>query len=569
MYSRLLIPAALSLVVAAPAWAQCVNIPDCELSWSDEFDGTEVDLTKWEFQLGDGSQFGIPGWGNNELQFYTTDNATVADGVLTITAREESLGSFDYTSSRLRTLGRGDFTYGRFEMRAKLPSTQGMWPAFWMLSSAPSVYGVWAASGEIDIMESLGNIPERIYGTIHYGGSFPENVFSGEEYDLLPGTAGDFHEYAVEWQEGVIRWYVDGQLYATRSSWWSTGGPFPAPFDIDFHLLLNLAVGGNFPGNPDATTVFPQEYIIDYVRVYQTPQEGEPGLTVVFDDLEHNDPLNNGWFAFNGSVGGGGIDTQSIDLPPVDGGNAALIASYGTGGSTGFAGGFGRTSGRDLTGITDFSFWINPDANQTYLIEMNIQEDDNGDGEINAGDDDEFQYNCVVSPTGPCAIAGGGWQRVTIPLTSFFDDNSFLPGGNGQLDATLSSNGQLVNMVVALIATSGSNISFRTDYWAFTGLDDVDEDGVDDASDNCTDLANADQRDSDGDGYGNLCDADLNNDCVINVVDLGALRAVFFSADEDADLNGDGVVNVQDLGLLRNQFFGVPGPSGTTDVCSP
>ncbi len=248
---------------------ECVTLPDCELVWADEFNGDAVDLTKWEFQLGDGTQFGIPRWGNQELQWYMSRNATVADGVLTIQAREERIGRFNYTSSRLRSLGKGDWTYGRFEMRAKLPVGQGMWPAFWMLSSDPSIYGEWAASGEIDIMESTGDDPDRILATIHYGRTAPENESSSSSTRLPEGGASEFHEYAIEWKAGQIDWYLDGELYATRTSWYSSGGPYPAPFDVDFHLLLNLAVGGNLPGDPDATTVFPQDFVIDYVRVYQ------------------------------------------------------------------------------------------------------------------------------------------------------------------------------------------------------------------------------------------------------------------------------------------------------------
>ena len=555
------------LFISTAAHAQCNTVPDCELVWADEFDGTTLDLTKWEHQTGNGCSIGLCGWGNNELQNYTPANTTVANGELTITARQESNGS--YTSSRIRSLGRGDFTYGRFEMRAKLPEGQGMWPAFWMLSSNPSLYGVWAASGEIDIMESLGNEPERIYGTIHYGGSFPDNTFSGEETFLPPGTESDFHEYAVEWQPGEIRWYLDGQLYATRTSWWSTGGPFPAPFNIDFHLLLNLAIGGNFPGDPDGTTVFPQEYVIDYVRVYQTPPP-PPGATIVFDDLEHNNPMGNGWFEFNGSVGGGGIGTQDGDLPPADGGSYALSVGFGSGGNSGFVGGFGRTSVQDVSTLQSFSFWINPDAGQTYTLELNLQDDDNNDGQIVSGPDDEFQFNCIVSPTGPCAVSGGGWQRVTVPLTSFFDDNSFITGGNGVLDTSATGNGQLINVVVAIIDNSGSDVSFRTDYWTFDGAqEDGDADGVPDASDNCIDVANAAQQDADGDGYGNACDADITNDCVVNAADLGALRLFFFSGAPAADFNSDGVVNTLDLAILRLAFFGTPGPSGTTSTCTP
>lgn len=260
---------ALVVLAAPPAHGQCDLLPGCVLVWQDEFDGTSVDLSKWEFQVGDGSLYGNPGWGNNELQWYQSANTSVANGMLTIQARRQSVGGYAYTSSRLRSLGRGDFKYGRFAMRARLPLGKGLWPAFWMLPSDASIYGVWAASGEIDIMESIGS--EQIYGTIHYGGTYPANVSSGSLTSMLPGTVSDFHDYAVEWEPNEIRWYVDGQRFGTKTSWFSTGGPFPAPFDVDFHLLLNLAVGGNFPGNPDGSTVFPQSYVIDYVRVYQQP----------------------------------------------------------------------------------------------------------------------------------------------------------------------------------------------------------------------------------------------------------------------------------------------------------
>ena len=183
------------------------------------------------------------------------------------------MGGLDYTSARMRSLGKGDWTFGRMEMRAKMPIGQGLWPAFWMLSSDTSIYGAWAASGEIDIVEYIGSEPDRIFGTIHYGASFPGNVFSSTDYFLPSGTFNDdFHVFAMEWEFGEIRWYVDGVQFASRDSWFSTGGPFPAPFDVDFHLLLNMAVGGNLPGPPDGTTVFPQEFVVDYVRVYQAAQ---------------------------------------------------------------------------------------------------------------------------------------------------------------------------------------------------------------------------------------------------------------------------------------------------------
>ena len=194
----------------------------------------------------------------------------------------------------------------------------------------------------------------------------------------------------------------------------------------------------------------------------------------VFDDMEHGDPFANGWFAFGGSVGGGGIGANSTDLPPSDGGAFSLETGWGSGGVPGFFGGFGRTYLTDLTGTDTFNFWINPDGGQDYTLEINLQDDDNGDDAIadpNNGADDEFQYNCVVSATGPCAISGGGWQLVSIPLADFFDDNSFLTGGNGVLDAVPTSaggNGQLINVVIAVIGNSGSDVNFRTDYWVFS-----------------------------------------------------------------------------------------------------
>jgi len=274
---------------SAPALAQCVGIEFCALVWSDEFDGTEVDTNKWSFQRGDGSEVFLPsGWGNNELQWYTDENATVADGFLTITAREESVQpGFRYTSARLRTRSKGDWTYGRMEMRARMPLGKGIWPAFWMLPSDRG-YGGWAASGEIDIVEYIGSKPSEVFGTIHYGGEWPRNVSSSSKYTLASGTFHeDFHVFAIEWEEGEIRWYVDDVHYGTKTSWNSTGGDFPAPFDVNFHLLVNLAVGGNLPGSPDSSTQFPQHLVVDYIRVYQ--QADAPTFLI-------NPGLNDAWF---------------------------------------------------------------------------------------------------------------------------------------------------------------------------------------------------------------------------------------------------------------------------------
>ncbi len=242
------------------------------LVWSDEFDGTALDASKWNVVLGNGCP-SLCGFGNNELQTYTNQNHTVSDGKLTITARRAIAGTdTTYTSTRLDTRGKGDWTYGRFEIRAKLPRTQGLWPAIWMFFSRDT-YGGWAASGEIDIMENIGSKPDEIFGTIHYGGPAPANVFAGEAFKLSSSSfADDFYTFTLEWEEGELRWYVNNVLFQTKRAgdWYTTGSTRPsAPFDHDFFLLLNTAVGGILPGRPNRTTVFPQTMEVDYVRVYQ------------------------------------------------------------------------------------------------------------------------------------------------------------------------------------------------------------------------------------------------------------------------------------------------------------
>jgi beta-glucanase (GH16 family) len=241
------------------------------LVWQDEFDGNAVDGNKWGFEVNGG------GGGNNELQYYTarSQNAYVANGVLTIQALAERYcstdGCRDYTSARLRTLGKGDWLYGRMEVRAKLPRGQGLWPAIWMLPT-DSAYGGWAASGEIDIMEAVNATAaggNTVYGTLHYGGSWPNNTNKGGNTVPASSIVDNFHAYAVEWEATQIRFYVDGVLYHTASDWWSSGGAFPAPFNKRFHMLLNVAVGGNWPGSPNGSTSFPQKMEVDYVRVYQ------------------------------------------------------------------------------------------------------------------------------------------------------------------------------------------------------------------------------------------------------------------------------------------------------------
>ncbi len=240
-----------------------------QLVWNDEFDGDVIDLSKWEHEVN------AQGGGNNELQYYTSrdTNSFVADGKLVIRTLKEDYTSEGerrlFTSARMRTPNKGDWKYCRVEVKAKLPSGQGLWPAIWMLPTDWD-YGGWPLSGEIDIMELLGQDTKRIYGTLHYGNNYPDNTHTGDNYVLQSSTfAGDFHVFAIEWEESEIRWYVDGNLYLTQNQWYTPSAPYPAPFDKRFHIILNVAVGGNWPGDPDNFTVFPQTMEVDYVRVYK------------------------------------------------------------------------------------------------------------------------------------------------------------------------------------------------------------------------------------------------------------------------------------------------------------
>ena len=236
----------------APGWV---------LDWSDEFDGPTLDHAKWVEETGGG------GWGNNEMQFYTArrENVRVADGRLIIEARKEPFENRGYTSARIKTAGLMERQYGRFEARIKLPRGQGIWPAFWMLGADIGKAG-WPRSGEIDIMENIGKEPGIVHGTLH-GPGYSGDKSIGKPSALDAGAyADDFHVYAVEWEPKEIRWYRDDVLYHTAR-------PDTVPgdwvFEHPFFVLLNLAVGGYWPGYPDASTTFPQRMLVDYVRVYR------------------------------------------------------------------------------------------------------------------------------------------------------------------------------------------------------------------------------------------------------------------------------------------------------------
>src|SRR5690554_3893587 len=277
-----------------------------ELVWSDEFDGESIDRDKWTYETN------CWGGGNNELQCYTdrATNSFLRDGSLVIRAQQEEFtgpaeplewggdpgeATLPHTSARLRSTDDAAWTYGRIEIGAKVPGGQGIWPAIWMMPQ-DSVYGDWAASGEIDIFEAvnLGTEPEptTVHGTLHYGGLWPDNVYSGTGYALPTAPQEQFHTYAIEWSHGEIRWFVDDVHFATQTSaGWYSQPDWPRasvltegqPFDQNFHLLLNVAVGGDWPGSPDADTVFPAEMEVDFVRVWEcaeTPQTLEACGTV-------------------------------------------------------------------------------------------------------------------------------------------------------------------------------------------------------------------------------------------------------------------------------------------------
>lgn len=235
------------------------------LIWQDEFSDETLDLTLWDVEIGG------HGWGNNESQFYTdrTENIRLEEGMLIIEARDEFFVRRNYTSGRIKMKAQYAFTYGRVEARMKLPYGQGIWPAFWMLGEDIDSAG-WPLCGEIDIMEHIGREPNHIYGTVH-GPGYSGASGVGHYTTFTDSTlTEDFHVYAIEWEPEVIRWYVDDALFFTITPQQVLG---EWVFDHPFFLILNLAVGGNWPGAADETTSFPQLFSIDYVRVYQRPEQ--------------------------------------------------------------------------------------------------------------------------------------------------------------------------------------------------------------------------------------------------------------------------------------------------------
>jgi hypothetical protein len=236
--------------------------PSMQLTWTDEFTASQLNTTHWTYEIGNGCDVGICGWGNNELEKYTnsSDNSRLQNGKLIITAHE-SVGNF--TSARIKTQEKVKIKYGRIDVRAKLPKGQGIWPAIWMLGDNITSVG-WPACGEIDIMELVGHEPSVAHGTVHYNNAGYK--YSSSSTNLTAGDFSDkFHVFSIVWDKNTITWYVDNQEFKIFTNTSIAG----YPFNNSFFFILNVAVGGNWPGPPDETTVFPQEMVVDYVRVFQ------------------------------------------------------------------------------------------------------------------------------------------------------------------------------------------------------------------------------------------------------------------------------------------------------------
>ena len=248
---------------ATPVPTPIVMPEGWNLTWQDEFDGAAIDTNNWTYDLGGG------GWGNGEAQVYTQkpENVRVENGLLVIEARKEpnANGGFEFTSTRLKTQGLQEFQYGRIEARIKVPAGAGFWPAFWMLGSNIKQVG-WPDCGEIDIMEFMGKEPDLILGTMHgpgYSGALGLTKWNRQTYNI----PDDFHTYAIEWDTNQISWFYDGEQYSTYTR--SDVGDRKWVFDQPFFIILNLALGGTLGGLIKPDTVFPAQYLIDYVRVYQ------------------------------------------------------------------------------------------------------------------------------------------------------------------------------------------------------------------------------------------------------------------------------------------------------------
>ena len=391
------------------------------LIWNDEFDGAQLDPEVWFYESGDGSQYGFgqpgkkPGWGNNELQYYLPDSVQLANGTLQITARRELAEDYNFTSGRITTQDRFAFKYGRIEASIKFPSGQGLWPAFWMLSQ-DSPYGEWAASGEIDVAEAVnldGTGGNEIFGTIHFGGEGQVGQNQSAETRYTPGfdVTADFHNYAFEWDEFEMRWYIDGMLFKMENSWSSTAAPYPAPFDQPFHVLFNLAVGGDFPGSPNGTTPFPATLEVDWVRVYSGADNyvpADPGTVpdVVIYATDPNVPVDlvsgvdyTGLEPFGSGSSFNNDNTSDRDFSPALG--VTTGAGYGV--QVGQLGIVGFTAGF-ATGYESLEFKAKNLNNDLIRVKF---------------DPSGGYLDIDLASSSYSTALGNGWYQVSIPVADF------------------------------------------------------------------------------------------------------------------------------------------------------
>lgn len=242
-----------------------LSYPGFHLVWHDEFNGSQLNLNNWNYEIGTGGN----GWGNNELEYYTSrpQNVFLSNGYLVIEARKESYHGSNYTSARITTQNKQQFTYGRIDIRAKLPVQTGMWPALWMLGSNISSVG-WPQCGETDIMELIGKNPSRVVGSFHWKKSDGSEATFNNTHTLSSGDFSQkFHVFSLIWSKDSLQILVDDIPYVNASRTNLTDGIYP--FDSPFFFIFNVAVGGNWPGPPDNTTQFPQRMFVDYVRVFK------------------------------------------------------------------------------------------------------------------------------------------------------------------------------------------------------------------------------------------------------------------------------------------------------------
>lgn len=334
-FGKKLLAAGLMSLALTPAWAsaQDLSYDGYSLVWEENFDGAKLNTKDWNYETHQ------PGWVNAELQAYVIDdkNIFLKDGKLVIKPiRTKSGNGYTYTSGRINTQNKHDFKYGIFEARCKVPKGQGYLPAFWMMPTNENVYGQWPRCGEIDCMEVMGQNTKKLFGTIHYGNPHKETqtaYIAKGDVDF----STDFHTYTVEWKPGVIKWYVDGELFQTATDWYSrTEGlgeiTFPGPFDQPFYIIFNLAVGGGWVGNPDESTDFDNAaFEVDYVRAYQLPSYDESNVVKpAAKPIVFRDPDATGNLVVNGNFAAGSdVESNQWKFSTATGGVGSATVSGG------------------------------------------------------------------------------------------------------------------------------------------------------------------------------------------------------------------------------------------------